>query len=75
MYDRNTQDSITFRVMKEFPHCHTLLRGIHPTLFPDIVHHLKMNLIYRGEGEWPTCELVKSEDGYYLYKRKDANIQ
>jgi len=47
---------------KEFPHCKILLGGIHPTLFPKVIEDPNVDLICRGEGEWPTCELLDAID-------------
>ncbi|MFC1743612.1 B12-binding domain-containing radical SAM protein [Candidatus Riflebacteria bacterium] len=46
------------KIKKQFPALKTLVGGIHPTLFPDIIKNPGVDFICRGEGEYPTCELL-----------------
>ncbi len=49
-------------IKKDFPHCKILLGGIHPTLFPQVINDSSVDFICRGEGEWPTCDLLGAID-------------
>ena len=49
-------------IKKAFPACKILLGGIHPTLFPQIVYNENIDFICKGEGEFPTCELLDAID-------------
>ncbi len=53
---------ISSRIKNEFPNCKILLGGIHPTLFPQIIYDPNIDFICRGEGEWPTCDLLDAID-------------
>lgn len=54
--------SIAAMIKKEFPDVKILLGGIHPTLFPDVIRNVNVDFICRGEGEWPTVELLDAID-------------
>jgi len=54
--------TITALIKKQFPRCKTILGGIHPTLFPEIINKPNVDFICRGEGEWPTKELLDAID-------------
>jgi radical SAM superfamily enzyme YgiQ (UPF0313 family) len=49
-------------IKKSFPGIRTLLGGIHPTLFPDVIENPSVDLICRGEGEMPVVELLDAID-------------
>ncbi len=49
-------------IKRAFPACPIVLGGVHPTLFPDILQHAAVDFICRGEGEYPTCELLDAID-------------
>ena len=50
------------QIKAEFPDCKTLVGGIHPTLFPEIITRPEVDFICRGEGEFPTVELLSALD-------------
>ncbi|OGQ96071.1 MAG: hypothetical protein A2521_13255 [Deltaproteobacteria bacterium RIFOXYD12_FULL_57_12] len=54
--------AIASSIKEEFPGARILLGGIHPTLFPDILRNPNVDFICRGEGEWPTAELLNALD-------------
>ncbi len=41
-----------------FPQVRTILGGVHPTLYPDVLAHPAVDFICRGEGEAPLVELL-----------------
>lgn len=45
-------------VKRQVPDTRILLGGVHPTLFPDVLRHEAVDFICRGEGEYPTRELL-----------------
>lgn len=47
-------------IKEVFPQSLILLGGIHPTLFPQVLADKNIDFICRGEGEWPTCELLEA---------------
>jgi len=50
--------------IKEFhPEGKILLGGIHPTLFPQVLENPSVDFICRGEGEFPTVELLDALEG------------
>jgi len=49
-------------IKQEFPASRILLGGIHPTLFPDVLNDPNVDFICRGEGEWPTVDLLDAID-------------
>jgi len=53
---------IAVEIKKAFPQCKTLIGGIHPTLYPEIINEQQVDFICRGEGEYPTVELLKALD-------------
>jgi radical SAM superfamily enzyme YgiQ (UPF0313 family) len=54
--------SMSKAIKKEFPSCKILIGGVHPTLFPKILNDPSVDFICRGEGEWPTKELLDALD-------------
>lgn len=54
--------SIASHIKINFPSIKILLGGIHPTLFPDIIHDPNVDFICRGEGEQPTVDLLNAID-------------
>ena len=49
-------------IKQDFPECLTLLGGIHPTLYPEIIDDPNVDILCRGEGEKAVVELLDSID-------------
>ncbi len=49
-------------IKQDFPECKTLLGGIHPTLYPEIINDPHVDYLCRGEGEAAVVELLDAMD-------------
>ena len=47
-------------IKAQFPDLPVVLGNVHPTLFPEILQQPEVDYLCRGEGEFPTCELLEA---------------
>ncbi len=67
---------IALEIKNAYPDCKTLIGGIHPTLFPEIINEKQVDFICRGEGEYPTVELLNAlDDGAVEFPIKNISYK